>query len=767
MSWTLLLALVLGLGAALCALLLRRHELARMQEHLAERERVVRSGGERAQLQHPVVDLSRCLGCGACVRACPEEGVLEMVHGQAMVVNGARCTGVTACERVCPVGAIQVRLADLETRTDIPALSESLEAFGTPGLFLAGEVTAHARIRTAVEHGFAVGREVAQRSARAHTLARAPSLAREAVLVGGGGEQHDASESVPGEGPLDLVIVGAGPAGLACALEAQRAGLDFLLVEQEQALGGTVAKYPRRKLVLTEPVVLSEDVRLDRASYSKEELIEFWREVVDRAGLAIETGITFEGLERDAQGVFHVHSSRGTVHARHVCLAIGRRGLPRRLGIPGEELPNVAYALLDAQSFEGRRVLVVGGGDSALEAALALAEQPGNLVRLAYRGASFHRARARVVARLDAAESKGKLEVLRSTELRAIALDRVHVEREGEDLVLENDDVFVFAGGEAPVELLQRSGVSFDPALRPKQAPVVEQGTGLVRALATSFVLALAALAWAFWHSDYYLLPRDARATHVQHSLLRPGMGIGLWFGICATALVALNLLYLARRAAVGRWALGSLPSWMTVHVATGIVALVAATLHAAMAAGDSLGGHALWMLAALLATGAIGRYVYAWVPRAANGRELELSEVKRRLEGLVGALDPAQRAFAERARGEVLALVEVRRWRSNVLLRIAALPLGQRALRAVLRRLAAEARAQRIPEATIHETLELSRQAWRTALAAAHYEDLRGVLSSWRWFHRWMAVLLVVLLGLHIAYAWVYAQHLFGGSTP
>src|SRR5690349_14951202 len=398
MSWTLLLALVLGLGAALSALLLRRHELRRMQEHLAERERVVRAGSERAQLQHPVVDLSRCLGCGACVRACPEEGVLEMVHGQAMVVNGARCSGVTACERACPVGAIRVRLADLETRNDVPALSDSLEALGTPGLYLAGEVTAHARIRTAVEHGFKVAREVAQRCA--------PSLVRQPALVAAG--NHAPEE---GREELDLCIVGAGPAGLACALEAQRSGLSYRLLEQEQALGGTVAKYPRRKLVLTQPVELSEHVRLERASYTKEQLIEFWRGVVAEAGLEVEMGVVFQGLERDGAGLFHVRTSVGTVVARHVCLAIGRRGLPRRLGVPGEDLPNVAFSLLDAHSFQGRRVLVVGGGDSAVEAALALAEQPGNEVRLAHRGSEFLRLRARVAENFQQAEAAGRLRV--------------------------------------------------------------------------------------------------------------------------------------------------------------------------------------------------------------------------------------------------------------------------------------------------------------------------------------------------------------------
>jgi ferredoxin len=113
MTWTLLVVLVLGLS--LFATLTRRAELKGMERTLLRRERAVRQGADAAKLQHPVIDLTRCLGCGTCVAACPEDGVLELVHGQAVVVNGARCVGVANCERECPTGAIQVTLPNTLT----------------------------------------------------------------------------------------------------------------------------------------------------------------------------------------------------------------------------------------------------------------------------------------------------------------------------------------------------------------------------------------------------------------------------------------------------------------------------------------------------------------------------------------------------------------------------------------------------------------------------------------------------------------------------
>ena len=745
MSWTLLVAVVAALFIALLLAASRRLERARMIHALRERDEDGRQSGTETRLQQPVVYLTLCLGCGTCVAACPEDGVLELVHGQAMVVRGARCRGHTTCERECPVGAIRVTLVDAATRADVPAVSSELEAVGSPGLFLAGEVTAHTLIKTAVEQGTAVGAEIARRS----------------ELVGQQGSEV-----------LDLVVVGAGPAGLACSLEARRHGLRFVTIDQESSLGGTVAKYPRRKLVLSEPVELPLYGPLPRKSYTKEELMDVWREIAEQSELDIRGGETFLGLERAAEGgagPFVVHTGSGDYTARHVCLALGRRGVPRKLEVPGEELSKVSYALLDARSYRHRKVLIVGGGDSALEAAVAIAEQPGSQVTLSYRRDAFFRIAAKNEQRLRKCVDERRVTVLFESEVREIREDSVDldVNENGVDrlVTFANDDVFVMAGGLAPIELLERSGVSFDPALRQAPETVGEQGTGLLRALAIGFVLALGTLIFATWHADYYLLSPAERAVHPKHMVLRPGMGLGLAFGVGATAMIALNLLYLVRRSPRWRFELGSLRGWMTSHVATGILAFLLAALHGGMSPGSTVGGRSFWALFVLLVTGAIGRYLYAYVPRAANGRELALAEVKARLGRLSEEWDRGQQRFRERARHEVAELVEKAQWRRSLPGRVLALLGLQIDLRRVLARLSVEGRNEGVDEEQVRETMALARRAYRTALAAAHFEDLRALASSWRFLHRWVAALLVLLVALHIFYALSYGAIFLDGG--
>jgi len=536
---------------------------------------------------------------------------------------------------------------------------------------------------------------------------------------------------------LDLCVVGAGPAGLACSLEAKRLGLDFVTLDQEQKVGGTVAKYPRQKLVLIQPVDLPLHGRLKSASYSKEELMAIWERAATQHDLPIRCGEVFEGLERDEQDNFVVHTGTATYRARHVCLALGRRGVPQRLGVPGEDSTKVVFNLIDAASYRDRKILVVGGGDAAVETALALAEHPGNEVTLSYRKEAFFRVGPRVEERLDQAVRDNRVDLLLDSAVRSIAAEVVELEVGDEPRTLPNDDVFVMAGGTAPTEILSRSGVNFDAQHRAQQPTPSEQGAGVAPALTIGFLLALAALLWAVLHLDYYALETAARPTHDKHSWLRPGRGVGLALGLTATGLIIINLLYLIRRSPQFNFRLGSLQGWMTSHIATGILALLCALLHGAMAPADTPGGHALWALAVLLVTGAIGRYFYAYVPRAANGRELELAEVKESLRE--SAVDREQLE-------QIHALIEARQWNGSFFGRVGALVGVHRDWR----RFSAEFEGD-------NEMRRLAHQAYRTALAAAHFEDLRAVLGTWRFVHRWIAVLMVLLLLVHIAHALFY----------
>jgi thioredoxin reductase/Pyruvate/2-oxoacid:ferredoxin oxidoreductase delta subunit len=727
--------LIAALAFASLILAARRAEIARTGAALASRTKAKASGSHRARLQYPHVDLSRCLGCGTCIAACPEEGVLELAHGQAIVAHGARCVGHGRCAAECPVGAISVTLGDVSERRDIPAITSSFESTRVRGLFLAGEVTGYALIRTAIAHGTAVADEVAKRVA-----ARSGSSSKHADV-------------------LDLCVVGAGPAGLACSLEAKKRGLRFVTLEQAD-LGGTVAQYPRRKLVMTQPVALPLHGTLSRTSYSKEELMDLWSDVSARHQLPIQTGAVFQRIETLPDGTFAVHAS-GRLHlARNVCLALGRRGTPRKLGVPGEELPKVAYGLLDAHSYQGRRILVVGGGDSAIEAALGLAEQSGNRVSLSYRKASFSRLRARNEARLMQAMQRGDLEVLFESEVARIEPDVVLLKvRADEERVLANDDVFVFAGGVAPQELLEAAGVSFDPADRPPAVSLSDQGPGLLRALAAALVLALGVLAWTAFFADYYRLEPHERPGAAQHEWLRPSGAVGLAFGIGAAVLIASNLAYLVRRSRRGARIPGSLQAWMTSHVATGIGALLFVLVHSAMAPGHTVGGHAFVALAILVVTGAIGRYFYSFVPRAANGSELVLEEVRSNLAALSSEWDRGNRAFAQRVRAEIDRLVAEGQWQGSFARRLVALLASQRRVSSTLARLREEAIAEGLPPAEIRSLLSLARRAQRTALMAAHYEDLRMILTSWRYFHRWVALAMVLLAGLHVAIALRYGS--------
>lgn len=737
MVWYLLPAIVLVLSLAILLLKQRRSELRGLDVQLSDRTQARRAGTHKARLQYPHVDLSRCLGCGTCVAACPEEGVLGLIHGQAAVIHGARCVGHGRCAAECPTGAIQLTLGDLENRSDIPVLSDHFEVIDRPGVFLAGEVTGFSLIRTAISHGTTIADEIARRG--------------------------DSRQSRNNGDVVDLCIVGAGPAGIAASLRAKQHGLRFCTIDQE-GVGGTVAKYPRRKLVMTQPVELPLYGRLRHTSYSKEQLIDLWQELVRKYELPIHSHTEFRGLQPGSAGTYVVKTNNGDVHARHVCLALGRRGTPRRLKVPGEDLPKVAYNLVDAQSYQGHRILVVGGGDSAVEAALGLAEQPGNTVTLSYRKPAFSRLKARNEARIREAISTSRLTCLFSSQVREIGTDSVAIDIDDTNgaktrRLLPNDDVFIMIGGVPPFELLEAAGVSFDPSRRAPAPALVDQGTGLMRALLVALGLSLTAWAWIFHFEQYYRMPTVNRPGSVLHDWLRPSGTVGLATGALAAVLIIANLCYLVRRSTWGRWLPGSLQGWMTSHVGTGVLALLLVMIHSAMAPGHTVGGHAFLALFVLVITGSIGRYLYAFVPRAANGQELALDEINQVLESESAEWDRHARGLGESLREEIREAVAAQSRNRGFLGRFWAMATSRRRWRKTAARLHARWEQQGLAADQIKRLSALGQRAYRTSLMAAHYEDLRGLLATWRYLHRWVAWLMVLLAGTHIVAALRYAH--------
>jgi len=413
-----------------CAALLwwgigRRRRLERRS-----REAQAHGGAAEPASLHPVIDPARCIGCGSCLKACPEQAhhtVLGIVDGRAVLVSPGDCIGHGACRQACPVNAITLVFGSERRGVDIPQVSPDFEST-VPGLFIAGELGGMGLIRNALEQG----RQAVEAIAR-----RGPA----------------------GNGRLDLVIVGAGPAGFAATLTAKAKNLRSITLEQE-SLGGAVFQYPRGKLVMTAPAIVPLLGKVNFRQTSKEALLQFWQNAERTTGVKINYRERVEDITRSGDG-FTVRTTRGSYEARSVLLAIGRRGTPRKLGVPGEELPKVVYRLIDPEQYSGRQVLVVGGGDSALEAAASIAEAGGGVV-LSYRGAEFDRAKSRNRERIGQAERSGGVQLVMKSNVKCIEAGSVALERDGELLELRNDAVIVSAGGVLPSEFLRRIGISVE-----------------------------------------------------------------------------------------------------------------------------------------------------------------------------------------------------------------------------------------------------------------------------------------------------------------
>ncbi|MEZ4926498.1 MAG: NAD(P)-binding domain-containing protein [Saprospiraceae bacterium] len=390
-------------------------------------ERAKQDGTFEPVSLHPHINLNTCIKSGACVEACPEKDILGIVDGGAALINASQCIGHGACFHACPVEAISLVIGTERRGVDLPHVNQNFET-NVPGIYIAGELGGMGLIKNSVEQGEAAVDSIAK-----------------------SGFSRDASM-------YDLIIVGAGPAGISASLTAKKHNLNFLTLEQD-SLGGTVYNFPRSKIVMTAPMNLPLHGKVKLFDTSKSELLGLWKPVLEKNNITIREHSKVEGIEMQRDG-FQVNIQNGeSFKAKNVLLAIGRRGSPRKLGIPGEGQENVAYKLLEPENISGKRVVVVGGGDSAIEAALSLMDT--NQVRLSYRKDAFSRLKPKNREKLEAAMQHQKMEVILNSNLKSIEMDKVYMSTgEGaEPVAMDNDLVYIFAGGELPTKFLESSGV--------------------------------------------------------------------------------------------------------------------------------------------------------------------------------------------------------------------------------------------------------------------------------------------------------------------
>jgi thioredoxin reductase/NAD-dependent dihydropyrimidine dehydrogenase PreA subunit len=426
-------ALIVGAGTAGAMTLSIVRARKRRERHEKIYARSQKLGGKEPVSLHPRIDEHKCICTGACITVCPEKDVLGLIDGKPTLLNPAACIGHGECLRSCPVEAISLVIGSESRGVDLPMLGKDFQS-NVPGLYIAGELGGMGLIHNAVNQGTQAMRALGE------------------SLVGAPKAQD--------EGVLDAIIVGAGPAGLAAALKAKELGLTFAVLEQEQ-LGGALRSFPRQKIVMTAPVHMPLYGKVKLRRTTKEALLELWQEIVAKTSVAIEAGVKVNGIRHStSEGRFYLETSAGPRQARRVLLAIGRRGTPRKLGVPGEALAKVTYTLLEPEQYQGQRCLVVGGGDAAVETALILAKEPGAKVTLAHRGEVFDRVKPDNRDSLEKAQIAGRLEVRTSTSPTEIASDHVVLRSKRSTERVANDFVFVCIGGELPTAWLNQIGVS-------------------------------------------------------------------------------------------------------------------------------------------------------------------------------------------------------------------------------------------------------------------------------------------------------------------
>jgi thioredoxin reductase (NADPH) len=374
---------------------------------------------------HPVIDPDICIGSGACVRACPEQDILGLINGKAEPINTSRCVGHGACFHACPVQAITLCIGTEQRGVELPHVSPEFET-NISGLFIAGELGGMGLIKNAVEQGKQAMENLIKKMKRSE------------------------------EAEYDVIIVGAGPAGISATLTAATKNMRFLTLEQD-SLGGTVFNFPRAKVVMTSPMDLPMHGKLKLSETSKSELLDLWIKILSKNNISVNQQEKVETIEK-INDYFLVTTDKEKYKSNSVILCIGRRGSPRKLGVPGEEKEKVAYRLLEPELIHDQKILVVGGGDSAIESALLLMEE-NNKVSISYRSDKFSRLKPKNLEKINNAINSKKIKVFYNSNVKEIKDKSVILQIEDSEKEIDNNRVYIFAGGELPTRFLEKIGI--------------------------------------------------------------------------------------------------------------------------------------------------------------------------------------------------------------------------------------------------------------------------------------------------------------------
>ncbi|MEI6050067.1 MAG: NAD(P)-binding domain-containing protein [Bacteroidota bacterium] len=425
--------LIYSLAAILCivVVIIYLRKKSRESKIVEEKIKIAKDTGMHEPVSlHPFIDEKACIQTGACIIACYEHDIIGIRNGKATIINASQCVGHGACFLACPTEAISLRIGTEKRGVDLPHVNMNFET-NVPGIFIAGELGGMGLVKNAVEQGKQAAENIVKSLKKDHSAA------------------------------YDLIIIGAGPAGISACLTAKKHGLKFLILEQD-TLGGTVYTFPRKKIVMTSPMDLPLYGKIKLFETSKAELLSLWETVLTKNHITVQENSKVESIVSE-NGNFKITTIKGEkITTARILLAIGRRGTPRKLNIPGEMKEKVAYRLLEPEGIAGNDIIVVGGGDSAIESALLLADD--NHVVLSYRNEVFNRIKPKNNMALNKAIADGMLEVRLNTNLISIEDDYItlKVGKDGEIIKLKNDLVYIFAGGEMPTQFLEKAGIRIE-----------------------------------------------------------------------------------------------------------------------------------------------------------------------------------------------------------------------------------------------------------------------------------------------------------------